>query len=131
MTFDKQYEFNSSQNELIADLVKKMRFVSYFLIVMGVLGIIGGLITFLAGGLAGIVQGVVYLLIGIWTLNAAKSFDKIVTTEGRDIENLMGALGELRKLYGLQYWLLMIAVVLFIIAIVAAILLPILLGAGG
>ncbi len=114
----KQYEFDRSQNELILDLSNKMRFVSYFLIVVGVLAGIIGLLDLNPGA---VIQGVVQILIGVWTLNAASSFKLIVDTEGNDIVNLMGALGELRKLYRLQYWLLIIALVFMAIALVIVI----------
>ncbi|MDY7008859.1 MAG: hypothetical protein SWX82_34345 [Cyanobacteriota bacterium] len=113
-----QYEFEQSQNELILDLSDKMRFVSYFLIAIGVLAGITGLFSVNPGT---IIQGVVQTFIGIWTLNAASSFKLIVNTEGNDIVNLMGALGELRKLYGLQYWLLIIGLIFMTIALVIGI----------
>ncbi|NES07158.1 MAG: hypothetical protein F6K22_32790 [Okeania sp. SIO2F4] len=115
---DRQYEFNPSQNELILDLSNKMRFVSYFLIAGGVLATIIGLLGLNPGV---IIQAVVDILIGVWTLKAASSFKLIVDTEGNDIVNLMGALGELRKLYRLQYWLLIIALVFLAIALVLGI----------
>jgi hypothetical protein len=115
------YEFSQSQNELISDLAAKMRFVSMFLIGLGVLATITGLVTILRGGFSSIISGVVYLVIGIWTNKAASSFKMIVETQGNDIENLMGALGELRKLYTLQYWLLIIALVFIAIGLVLAV----------
>ncbi|MGD1701754.1 hypothetical protein [Dapis sp. BLCC M229] len=115
---DKQYEFDGSQNELILDLSNKMRFVSYFLIAGGILAVIIGLLGLNPGV---IIQAVVDILIGVWTLKAASSFKLIVDTEGNDIVNLMGALGELRKLYRLQYWLLIIALVFLVIALVLGI----------
>ncbi|MGD1806568.1 hypothetical protein ACP6PL_14165 [Dapis sp. BLCC M126] len=115
---DKQYEFDSSQNELILDLSNKMRFVSYFLIAGGVLSGIIGLLSLNAGV---IIPAVVDIIIGVWTLKAASSFKLIVDTEGNDIVNLMGALGELRKLYRLQYWLLIITLVFLAIALVIGI----------
>lgn len=113
-----QYEFTSSQNELIQELAKKMRFVSYFLIGLGILAAIGGLFSIARGGFGSIVQGVVQVVIGIWTGSAASSFQKIVDTQGNDIENLMLSLGELRKLYVLQYWLYIIALIFVAIAVV-------------
>lgn len=115
------YEFSQSQNELISDLAAKMRFVSMFLIGLGVLATITGLVTILRGGFSSIISGIVYLVIGIWTNKAASSFKMIVETQGNDIENLMGALGELRKLYTLQYWLLIIALVFIAIGLVLAV----------
>jgi len=119
------YEFNESQNQLILDLSKKMMFVSYFLIATGALGTLAGIITIMQGGFSGIVQGVVLLITGIWTINAAKGFQLIVNTEGNDIENLMGALGQLRKLYTLQYWLFIIALIFIVIGFIAAIILAV------
>lgn len=112
------YEFNESQNQLISGLSKKMLFVSYFMMVGGVLGVLSGLINITRGGFAGVVQGVILLIVGFWTTNASKAFQSIVNTEGNDIENLMGALGELRKLYTLQYWLMIISLVFMAIALI-------------
>jgi len=52
--------------------------------------------------LANIIQGIVQIIIGFWTNKAASAFKQIVATQGNDIENLMGALRELRKLYTLS-----------------------------
>jgi len=114
------YEFTTTQERLIADLAGKMRFVSYFLIVVGVLQIIPGLSRLvIAEGFGLVISGVVQLLIGIWTNRAASSFLQVTQTRGNDIDNLMEALKQLRRLYSLQYWLLIVALVIF--GIVAAI----------
>lgn len=114
------YEFTTTQERLIADLAGKMRFVSYFLIVVGVLQIIPGLSRLvIAEGFKLVISGVVQLLIGIWTNRAASSFLQVTQTRGNDIDNLMEALKQLRRLYSLQYWLLIVALVIF--GIVAAI----------
>lgn len=118
------YEFNNTQNQLIRQLAQKMRFVGYILIALGVLVIIAGIVNFRLGGFATIIQGIVQLIIGIWTVKAATSFQLIVKTQGNDIENLMTALGELRKLYALQYWIFIIALVLVVVGIVATLILP-------
>ncbi|MGA9381131.1 MAG: hypothetical protein WBV73_20405 [Phormidium sp.] len=119
----REYEFSSSQNELIKNLADKMRFVAYFLIAVGALGALGGLLSLRTGGVGNIISAVVYILIGVWTNSASSAFRRIVETSGSDIENLMGALGELRKLYTLQYWLLIIALVFIAIALVFALIL--------
>lgn len=119
----RQYEFSSSQNELIKHLADKMRFVAYFLIATGALGVLGGLLSLQRGGVGNIISAVVYILIGVWTNSASSSFHRIVDTQGNDIENLMGALGELRKLYTLQYWLLIVALIFIAIALVFSLIL--------
>lgn len=120
------YEFDNSQNQLIRDLAQKMRLVSYFLITMGVLGIIAGILSIGARGAVGsIIQALFLLITGIWTFKACSSFQNIVDTQGQDIENLMLALGELRKLYALQYWLLIITLIFVALALVFGIVLGI------
>jgi hypothetical protein len=116
-----QYEFSSSQNELIKQLAEKMRFVAYFLIGVGVLVAISGVFTLTRGGFANTISGVVQVIVGIWTNKAASSFKLIVNTQGNDIENLMGALGELRKLYTLQYWLLIVTLIFVVLGLVLVI----------
>ena len=137
MTTSSSYEFNTSQNEIFRDLAKKMHFVGLLLLISGIISlIIGILVTFnlsslqtedisLSSGINGILQGVFLLLIGIWTRKAAVSFSSIVKTTNNDIENLMSAMSELRKLYTLQYFLAIITVVfislVFIVGIIGGI----------
>ncbi|MGB3508939.1 MAG: hypothetical protein WBA93_06805 [Microcoleaceae cyanobacterium] len=125
-----QYEFDRSQNELILDLSNKMRFVGYFLISVGILGIISGIIALFSSSpslsINNFINGIVNMIFGVWINKAASSFKQIVDTQGNDIVNLMGALGELRKLFGLIYWLLIIALVFIVIGIVVGIILGIL-----
>ncbi|MBW4662055.1 MAG: hypothetical protein KME15_25640 [Drouetiella hepatica Uher 2000/2452] len=133
------YEFTSSQNELIGDLGKKMNFVGILTIVGGVLSLILGIASLFipgfgsgavgqggASGQGGIaldfssfLQGLFLLITGLWIRNAAQSFKRVVTTTGSDIENILGALGELRKLYNLQYWLAIALLVTFAVILIA------------
>lgn len=116
------YEFNNNQNQLIRELSEKMRFVSYFLIGLGVLVTILGLVLIAnGGGLGNIIQGIVQIFIGFWTNKAASAFKQIVDTQGNDMENLMSALSELRKLYTLQYWLYIVALIFVALGIVLGI----------
>lgn len=112
-----QYEFSSSQNEVIKQLADKMRFVSYFLLGVGAFNILDGLLSLRLDGVGEIVTGVFLIIIGFWTTKAASSFQQIVDTQGSDVQNLMGALSELRKLYALQFWLLIVTLVFVILAV--------------
>ena len=116
-----QYEFTAPQNTVIGVLSKRMAWVAYFLIALGVLAVLGGLVTLADGGVSAVIQGPLMVIIGIWTKKAAQAFDNVVKTEGSDISNLMAALGELRKLYTLQYWVIMIALVVVGLAIVVGV----------
>lgn len=59
--------------------------VSYFLIALGALLILAGIVSFRAGSLGTIIQGIIQLIIGIWTTKAATSFQLIVKIQGSDI----------------------------------------------
>jgi hypothetical protein len=63
------------------------------------------------------VNGLLYLLIGLWTQSASGSFQKIVTTQGSDIRHLMNALSSLNKMYTLIYTLIVIGLLLLLVAI--------------
>jgi hypothetical protein len=116
-----QFEFDSSQNLVIGDLGKKMNFVGILLIIVGVLVLLGAVFALVGGrpgdALDGI-SGVVTLLIGLWTRKASSAFRQIVATGGQDISNLMAALAQLRKLYSLQYWLILIVLGVIVLALI-------------
>lgn len=114
-----EFEFNTSQNALFGDLAQKMGFVGLLFIVLGALTILGGIFNGIEG-LSNILGGILYILIGLWTKNASDAFQRIVDTQGSDITNLMTALGQLRKLYTLQYWAIIIGIVLVIVVSIAA-----------
>lgn len=118
------YEFTNAQEQVIEELADKMRLVSHILMALGGLLMIAGMVRLREGGITGILNGIVQLVIGIWTNKAASSFTLIIKTQGKDIENLMKALTKLRKLYSLQYWLLIISLILIGIGLVAAMSLP-------
>jgi len=118
---EKAYEFTSAQNQLISTLAKRMKFVAIFLIVLGGIVAATGLFTLSRGGIIYIFMAALYIIIGIWTIRAADSFKKIVETEASDISYLMNALNELKKLYTLQYVLMIIAIIFVGIAILAGI----------
>jgi hypothetical protein len=55
--------------------------------------------------------GLLLIVVGLWTQQAAAGFAAIVLTKGQDIRRLMDALGALHKRYGLIYNLLWIAAI--------------------
>jgi hypothetical protein len=83
--------------------------------------LLGG-ILFLAGLARGdasaLIQCVLALIFGGFTVQAAKAFRQIVDTQGDDIGHLMTALAALRSLYRLQVILLYIACALLVLALV-------------
>jgi len=115
---DAAYEFSAQENETIQVLATRMKFVGIFNIVIGVLYGASGLVFLLVQPLALLlylpVVGML-VLVGLWTNSASSSFKMIVQTEGQDIMHLMSALGQMRKLYNLQFWLLVVGLALVVI----------------
>jgi hypothetical protein len=100
-----------------------MFFVGLFAVVIGVLTLTLGILRADAGtGLA----GVLYLVIGGWTARAGGAFRSVAVTTGHDISSLMAALDDLRKVFTLQYWLCLVALVLALLLLLS----PALGGAG-
>ena len=117
-----QYEFDETQNRVILGLSQKMKFVSIFLIIVGLLQALGGVFSALAQSIPGLIEGltggIIYILVGIWGTGAANSFRKVVDTEGNDIDHIMGALGDLKKAATLTYWLLIIFIILLLAGLI-------------
>jgi hypothetical protein len=112
------YEFTEAQGRVIARLGSKMRFVGAFAVGIGVIALV------YAGmrrdpGLA--LLGLLYLVTGGWTARAGSSFRSVALTQGSDITNLMAALNELRKLFTLQYWICLVAIVLALVLLGASV----------
>ena len=107
-TAEPQYEFKPHENQIIGELAAKMHFVGLFLLAVGVLMIGIGVLVHHAGP---IVTGTLACVIGLWTQRSSVSFKDVVYTEGRDISHLIAALEDLRKLYSLQFWILILGLV--------------------
>ncbi len=126
---ESKYEFSEAENQTITTLASRMKWVGFFLLVIG--GVIGlASAMFLVKSLLEsalelfalifLLFAVIFLLVGIWTSSAGKSFSLIAATSGSDLSNLMNALTSLLKLYYLQFWLIIDS--LIVAAIVSLIL---------
>lgn len=110
-----QYEFTADQNVVIGGLAGKMKLVAIFLVTIGILS---AMVNWVQGSIiTGLILGLVYALIGVWTFDAARSFRKIVDTQGSDISHLIDALKDMRRIYTLQFWVILVASILILIAI--------------
>ena len=119
------YEFPDSQNQTVSQLASRMKWVGVFFVALGLafglLGVAGlvateGAVDLIVKPMILVMVAVIFFLSGIWTVNAARLFTLIVQTTGSDILNLMNALGTLRKLYYMQFWLIIISLVALLIA---------------
>jgi hypothetical protein len=61
--------------------------------------------------------GLFYLLLGIWTRSASKSFRKIVDTRGNDISNLMNGLWALHRMFSLLYIVLLLVLLAGVVSL--------------
>jgi hypothetical protein len=118
----REYEFNGGENGIIQQLASAMSFVGIMTIIVGVLTGISGFIQVSqprggGQGFASIVQGVLFLVIGLMTQGASSHFSQVVKTEGNDIGHLMQALDKLRGMYVLQKILFIIVLVLLVLAV--------------
>ncbi len=66
------------------------------------------------------VIGLLLLLVGLWTRQAAVGFFRIVDTQGSDISRLMDALGSLHRKYGMMYYIILIAAILSVLSFVVS-----------
>jgi hypothetical protein len=104
------YEFTAEQNAIVAALGTKMQFVGLVVLALGVVAVLTGFSRSKYDARP-ILAGVLYALIGFWTSRAGSQFRSIADTRGHDVSHLMAALVDLRKLYTLQYWVCLIALI--------------------
>jgi hypothetical protein len=117
-TAEKQYEFKPQENKVIGELAGKMHFVGLFLLAIGIVVILIGVVVQHHYG--PIIAGALIALVGLWTQRASASLKSVVYTEGQDISHLLSALEDLRKLYSLQFWLLVLALFIAVVFMWAA-----------
>ncbi len=111
-----QWEFEPQHERLIADLAAKMQFVGFFALLVGGLGAALMVVSWFRSQIVLIdVSSLILMFLGLWTLSASREFAGVAATQGRDISHLMRALGTLRTMYRLFYWLLLIGLVLVLI----------------
>ncbi len=115
----KEYEFGKKQTRIIKNLSKDMRFVGIFLNVVSGLSILGGFLEWWVDGNTMrsawyIYCGILNIFIGIWTVNAATSFNLIARDRGSDITNLRAGVREVSKIYELQCWFFIVWLILIV-----------------
>lgn len=114
------YEFTSEQNILLGHLAKRMGIVGRVLMTLALFAVAQ---AFLSGATSviGIEVGIVLGLLGYWSQRAAVELSRVVRTEGADVSHLMRAVGEIRKVYDVQFWLFIALAVLLGLTLLAAI----------
>lgn len=122
-----EFEFTDAENETIGILASRMKWVGYLLFwIGGGMGLVSVVIlgksameeALNLNGFILLLLAVIFLLTGIWTRSAAKSFLLIVKSTGRDIPNLMDALSSLLKLYYMQFWLIIDSLIALVVVLI-------------
>ncbi len=99
---------------------------AYWMGIMGRLavffGIVGCLWCIMAGDIPQFLAVIVGIIIGVWTLRAAKAFKRVAEASGPDIRDLVEAVVNLKKLYRLQAVLIAVsaALIILILLVLAA-----------
>ena len=109
------YEFTPGQIEVIRSLSWYMQIVGVVSVISGGILVVAGLVLVAKGGASSLLQGVVALIIGAVTMQAAGAFRNIVDSRENHLRHLMTALSTLRSLYKLQVILLGIALGLLVL----------------
>ena len=120
MTLD-SYEFTAEQNQLIADLARKMKGVAIFMAAIGAMALAGCVTSALRArpdlAVIAALAAAFFLAIAFWTFRAGREFRRVVDTRGHDIPHTMNALAQLRRFYTLHFWLIIVYLVLIVLAI--------------
>lgn len=114
------YEFTPGQNIVLGHLASRMKIVGRVLMALALLAMAQSFLSPDSGSAIGLEVGIVIGLLGLWSARAGAAFSKVATTQGADVSYLMRALGDISKLYDLQFWIFLgLAVLLGVTLLVA------------
>lgn len=106
------YEFGPREDAVIGRTARWVTWWGWIAIAAGILMIVGGLMSLHTGGVAQLIMGGVYILIGVFFRAAGKALGRVVETSGDDVAHLMEALGSLTSAFKVQVILVVVGVVL-------------------
>ena len=114
------WEFTPAQDAILARLASRMRFVGIALI--GLAALLAGWSMFgtAQGDMIAMQAAIVLGLTGVWSARGAAAFGRVARTRGADMLHLMRALGEIARLYELQYWVFLAAALLLAVTVLVA-----------
>jgi hypothetical protein len=99
-----EYEFSEAHKETFRALAASVSFVGVCTMLFGAMAVLFGLGAVYAGyapnGVGLGVGALLLLVMAWWTVSAGRSLSALVSTRGRDVERLMEAVEQLRRLFG-------------------------------
>jgi hypothetical protein len=118
------YEFSEDQKEKFRALAASVSFVGVCTMLFGVMAVLFAFGAVYAGfatnGIGLGVGALLLLVMAWWTVSAGRSLSALVSTRGRDVERLMEAVEQLRRLFGFAR-VAIIAVALLVVVVAGAI----------
>lgn len=122
------YEFTESQNAVLGRLAKRMFWAGLIQIVFGALQLVGNCSVESGGGKFSVsaTSGpfyIVLIIVGAMLVSASRSFKRVVTTQGNDIEHLLDAFRSLSRAAMVEIIAFLIIGFFVVIAIVLVIVL--------
>ena len=121
MDMDRNYEFDSSQNETILTLGKSLQFVGTTSLVLGLVFALACVSAILQSNWSALMtEGMFFVFtfaMGGLMMKAGNEFRAIVRTSGDDISHLMVALDNLRQVYSILSVIIILCVLLSLVAL--------------
>jgi ABC-type multidrug transport system permease subunit len=124
MSTEKNYEFDSAQNETMLTLGKSLQFLGAASLVLAMLfgvGVLGSLAQALWRDAFSQAMFLVFAFsMGTLMMKAGGEFQAIVVTAGSDISHLMSALEKLRRMFSILGTIVVLFILLTIVALAVA-----------
>jgi hypothetical protein len=116
-----EYEFSEEHKEVIRSLAASISFVGVCTMLFGIMSAVfavGAMYSgFAANGVALLAGAGVFVVTAWWTMSAGRSLASMVATRGKDVQRLMEAMRDFRKLYGFaRIFVILAAVALVVVA---------------
>ncbi len=117
-----QYEFTSEQNKVISNVALRCKVNAVFLALWGLSSLLktglswGDRVPLLS--VVSIISGLVFVVMGVVFFRPSDNFQRVTTTEGNDITEVMTGLKELWGGFKLVSILIIVSLVLDVITIV-------------
>ena len=105
-----QYEFNTTQNEVLGKASRWITLFAWTMIVSSVIMTIGGVFSEDEGAISALIAAAVYFIIGMNFRSSARSMNKVVQTEGNDIDHLVTAVDDLGDAFQIMGILILVGV---------------------
>lgn len=98
------FDFSDAQKDRFRALAASVSFVGVCTMLFGAMSAVFALVAvyagFAANGVGLAVAAAMLLVMAWWTVSAGRSLSALVSTRGRDVERLMEAVDQLRRLFG-------------------------------